>query len=310
MSCRFFCVRRVRTLPLRVMDGKNEHKSGMSQSFVTGAIAAVFLIVGYQTAVFVHRAALMKIEADRDEPDTVFVYVPMHDSGTAARTGTAPVQVSRKRSSHSPRVETVRKNLPYRKVESFEFDPNTVSVEDLCRLGFSVRQAQSIENYRVKGGRFRRKSDFSSSFVVSDSIYRRLEPFIRIPLTDLNEADSAAFDALPGIGGWFAKRIIEHRTALGGYSCKEQLLDIKRFDKDKYDALSDLVTVSEPYRYPLWELSADSLWKHPYIRNREVAVAIVLFREHHGRDNWTVDNLVTAGVISSDTASRLRRCVE
>jgi DNA uptake protein ComE-like DNA-binding protein len=49
---------------------------------------------------------------------------------------------------------------------------------------------------------------------------------------DLNLADSAAFDALPGIGGWFASKMIEHRKALGGYSYKEQLMDIYRFDQE------------------------------------------------------------------------------
>lgn len=34
----------------------------------------VFLIIGYQTALFVHQAAVMKIAANRDEPDTVYVY--------------------------------------------------------------------------------------------------------------------------------------------------------------------------------------------------------------------------------------------
>ena len=134
--------------------------------------------------------------------------------------------VVQKSSRHAPRAQAVRKNTPYRRVESFRFDPNTVSTDDLCRLGFTRKQAESIDNYRKKGGRFHRSSDFSKSFVVSDSIFRRLEPFIDIPLLDLNVADSAALDALPGIGGWFAMKIIEHRKALGGYSYKEQLMDI------------------------------------------------------------------------------------
>ena len=50
------------------------NKSGLSESFIAGVIAIVFLIVGYQTALFVHRAAVMKVVADRDEPDTVYVY--------------------------------------------------------------------------------------------------------------------------------------------------------------------------------------------------------------------------------------------
>ena len=50
-------------------------KDALKSSFVVGSIALVFLIVGYQVAVFVHSAAVAKIAADRDCPDTVFVVV-------------------------------------------------------------------------------------------------------------------------------------------------------------------------------------------------------------------------------------------
>ena len=55
-----------------------EKKSGLSESFIIGVIAIVFLVVGYQTALFIHQAAVMKIAANRDEPDTVYVYVPKY----------------------------------------------------------------------------------------------------------------------------------------------------------------------------------------------------------------------------------------
>ena len=287
-----------------VMRSSEEKKSGPSQSFVTGIVALVFLILGYQTALFVHQAAVMKIAANRDEPDTVFIYVPAPD-----RVHAEPSAV-RKEGAHTPLAQTVRQNLPRRNTESFRFDPNTVSVEDLCRLGFTQKQAQSIENYRLKGGRFHRRSDFAKSFVVSDSVYRRLEPYIDIPLLDLNLADSAAFDALPGIGGWFAAKMVEHRAALGGYSCKEQLMDIYRFDREKFDALSDLVTVSPEHvtPYPLWSLPADSLRSHPYIKNWETASAIVLFRESTPADRWTIENLASAGILSDSQAAKLKAC--
>ena len=284
---------------------KEKERSGPTQSFVTGVIALVFLLVGYQTAVFVHRAAVMKIAAVRDEPDTVYVYIPSEPNPSHD----GPVKVERRNSSHSPRASAVRKNVQSSRVESFSFNPNTVSVEDLCRLGFSLKQAQSIDNYRQKGGRFRRKSDFAKSFVVSDSVYRRLESYIDIPLLDLNQADSADFDALPGIGGWFASRMVEYRKSLGGYSYKEQLMDIYRFDREKYEALSDLVTISEPYSYPIWELPADSLRKHPYIGNYETARSIVCFRENSSAESWTLDNLASSGVISQSVAEKLSRCV-
>ena len=281
------------------MKEKEKGRRGLQQSFLTGVIALVFLLVGYQTALLVHRAAVVKIAANRDEPDTVFVYV-QGDQAT----------VEHKTSSHTLRAQNVRSNLPYKSPQTFPFNPNTASVEDLCKLGFSRKQAESIDAYRRKGGRFHRKSDFAKSYVVSDSIYSRLEAFIDIPLVDINVADSAALDDLPGIGGWYASKIIEYRTLLGGYSRKEQLLEIYRFDQQKYDALEDLVTIKEPYVYPLWNLPADSLRMHPYIGNHQTANAIVLFRDHNTQESWTIDNLRSHGVISSETAARLAVCVQ
>ncbi len=309
---------------------KSDNKSGLSESFIAGVIAIVFLIVGYQTALFVHRAAVMKIVADRDAPDTVYVY-----GGSNYAQGSEPKDVGpneiygelekdsekesasgsevfvRKNAEHHPRAESVRSNVPRRKTESFRFDPNTVSVDDLCRLGFTPKQAQSIDNYRQKGGRFRRKSDFAKSFVVSDSIYRRLEPYIDIPLTDLNTADSSAFDALPGIGGWFAAKIIEHREALKGYSYKEQLMDIQRFDEEKFRALEDLIVLSPEYQtpYKLWSLPADSLSLHPYIGSIETARAIILYRNNSPKESWTVNALEAAGILPSVNAEKLSKCL-
>ena len=271
-----------------------EKKSGLSESFITGVIALVFLVVGYQTALLIHNAALVKIASVRDEPDTVFVY-----------------QSEPEESSQGESLGAIPRSDISKKVESFRFDPNAVSVDELCRLGFTLKQAESIDKYRSSGGRFRRKDDFRKSYVVSDSIYRRLEKYIDIPLVDLNVADSADFDALPGIGGWFAKKMIEHRKALGGYSYKEQLLEIYRFDQEKYDGLSDLITVSPEHitPYPLWSYPADSLRMHPYISNLETAKAIVLYRQNTPREEWTVDGLRDAGILTSENANKLSKCL-
>ena len=279
-------------------EGK-EKNSGLSGSFVTGAVAMVFLVIGYQTALFVHSAAVTRIAANRDCPDTVFVYRE-EKAGAAVANKIESSVVERRNASHSPRAAAVRSSVPFRSIENFRFDPNTVSEEDLCRLGFSPKQARSIANYRAKGGRFRRKGDFAKSFVVSDSIYRRLEPYIDIP----------AFDSLPGIGGWFASRIVSHRKSLGGYSHLEQLMDIKGLDRDKFEGLRDLVTISEENMtpYPIWTLPADSLKRHPYVGNYETACAIVLYRENNPPERCTVEALESSGIISGENALKLARC--
>lgn len=307
-------------------DDKKRKGRWITESYVVGVIAISFLILGYQTALFIHRAAVTKIVANRDEPDTVFIYMDpsatiganittssggesknLKDSG--AEIG-SPVAQERRNAKHSPRAEIIRNTAPPRKVENFSFDPNTATEEEFCRLGFSPKQAQSILNYRNKGGKFRRKSDFAKSFVVSDEIYSRLEPYIDIPLVDLNLADSAAFDSLPGIGGWFASKMVDYRRRLGGYSCKEQLMEIYRFNQEKFDALSDLIVVSSahltPYR--LWQLPADSLRMHPYVGSFQTAKAIVFYRENNPSEKWTIEGLRDAGILSPDQYSKLSRC--
>ena len=292
------------------MKSENSKKSGLSESFVMGVIAVLFLLVGYQTALFLHRAASTKIAAHRDAPDTVYIYRDVvhvdgnEDGPLAERT----VKV-RRNAVHQPRAESVRRNMPRKQTETFIFNPNTVTLEELCRLGFSAKQAEAIVNYRNKGGVFHRKEDFAKSYVVADSVYRRLEAYIEIPLIDLNHADVAELDELPGIGEWYARKIVDYREELHGYSYKEQLMDIYRFDNEKFNALSDLVTVDEPYSYPLWTLSADSLKRHPYIRNYETARSIILFRDNNPKELWSVDNLCVAGILSKKDAERLGRCV-
>ena len=311
--------------------GRNYRPSGV---FKTGAIALAFLIVGYQVALFVHRAAVEKVVANRDWPDTVYVMdrklaeevLGTNAEGAAVRSAAATPQpdaknfrerhssntsdgvVVRKPSSHSKEAEAVYRSAVPRRVESFRFNPNTASLDDFMRLGFSEKQAQSILNYREKGGRFRRKSDFAKSFAVADSVYQRLEPYIDIPKTDINKADSAAFDALPGIGGWTAAKMVEYRAQLHGYSCPEQLMEIWHFDKERFDGLKDLIVCSPAPPYPLWSLPADSLRLHPHVRSWQTARAIVFYREHNPPDKWTVDGLLSAGILTEDQAEKLRRC--
>lgn len=343
---------------------EKENKRGLSASFKVGAIALAFLIVGYQSSLFIHKAALLRIAANRDHPDTVFVADEAlverivgrgsgspSDGDSGYRNGSRGSGGSRRQNgsydhsrargsnsgsgndgsisnprndgpisdgkggsvvigrsgSHSDLARKAYDASPSRRVESFRFNPNTATMDDFQRLGFTERQAQSIMNYREKGGQFRRKSDFAKSYVVADSVFERLEPFIDIPLLDINAADSAAFDALPGIGPYFAAKMVSHRADLGGYSYPEQLMDIYRFDQEKFDALADLIVVGPSDSLSLWTLDEAALAKHPYIDKR-AAHGIVLFRNNNSNSSLTVDALIAAGILSPIEGSKLARC--
>ena len=292
------------------MEGKK--KQTPTSSFVAGAIALLFLIIGYEVALFVHKAAVLRIAANRDHPDTVYVYErfpvkPGMTDSTVMADSDRP-SIVRHEAQHEPAVVAVREKVSPRRVESFRFNPNTVSVEDLQRLGFSQKQAQSIENYRNKGGRFRRSADFAKSFVVADSVYKRLEKYIDIPLLDINKADSVALLALPGIGPYFAGKIVNYRERLGGYSTTEQLLEIYHFDQAKLDGLRDIITCSAPAPFGLWTLPEEDLARHPHISRAE-AHGIVLSRSHNAPEACTVAGLLRAGVLSEEHAAALSRCL-
>ena len=302
----------MKTNPAPETSGKTSHS--LSTSAKTGAIALVFLIIGFEAALFIHRAAVTALVAHRDAPDTIYVYTPAPGSvpnvdyvdDAPGHDASAPI-TERHSAQHTPGAVRLREQHSPRRVESFRFNPNTATLDELMRLGFSEKQAQSIINYREAGGRFRRKEDFAKSYVVADSVYARLEPYIDIPRLDINRADSAALTSLPGIGPFYAGKIVEYRGKLRGYSYKEQLLEIYRFDREKYDGLADLITCSKPAPYPIWTLPEDELRQHPYIKNS--AHGIVLYRQHNPPEALTVDGLLDAGVISPDQAAKLSRIV-
>lgn len=300
------------------MEGKDQKKKDRPVSaFKAGAVSLAFLIIGYQSALFVHRAAALRIIAHEDRPDTVYVPVPAADA-LPSDEGLPEAQLpggqipgaglpERKRQERRPEARAVLRQYR-RKVENFRFNPNTATLDELERLGFSEKQAESIINYRNKGGRFRRKSDFARSYVVPDSVFRRLEPYIDIPKTDINKADSAAFDALPGIGPWFAARMVKYREELGGYSCPEQLLNIWRFDEERFAGLRDLVFCGPSEAKPFWDWPAERLKDHPDVRSYGLARSICLYRDNNPRERWTAAGLLEAGVVTQDQALRLGRC--
>ena len=60
------------------------------------------------------------------------------------------------------------------------FDPNTATLDDLLGLGLSKHEAVSLLKYRAAGKVFRIPEDLALCYGISDSLYRQLEPWVRI----------------------------------------------------------------------------------------------------------------------------------
>ena len=60
---------------------------------------------------------------------------------------------------------------------------------------------------------------------------------------NLNSADAAELDKLPGVGPAIAKRIVDYRTANGPFSSPEQLKEVPGIGDATYEKLADLITI-------------------------------------------------------------------
>lgn len=86
---------------------------------------------------------------------------------------------------------------------------------------------------------------------------------------DLNSANEKALMKVPGIGAAFAKRIIEYRSALGGFSNIDQLREIKGFSNTKFEKVSIFFSLDKrPSKQSLLKLVES---KHPYLDEKQIA---------------------------------------
>jgi DNA uptake protein ComE-like DNA-binding protein len=63
----------------------------------------------------------------------------------------------------------------------FVFNPNTIGTKEWQLLGFTEKQAKSIEKYKEKGKVFKCKWEISLLYVVSEEKFQELLPFIDLP---------------------------------------------------------------------------------------------------------------------------------
>lgn len=121
-----------------------------------------------------------------------------------------------------------------------------------------------------------------SADIVRDSIRRTYPQKISGDETvDVNTADSAMLCRIPGIGKYYASRIVRYRNRLGGFVSPQQLLEIEDFPAD---ALAWITVGPSPVinRMDVNHLSERKMMKHPYMGYYR-ASEIAAYRKVHGR---------------------------
>lgn len=229
-------------------------------------------------------------------------------------------------------VETVHRKLS-------AFDPNTADSTLLLSLGLQPWQVRSIYRYRAKGGIYRQPSDFARLYGLTVKQYKELLPYIHISdeykpaaevygRTDavrsgrdtlrypvklrpgqyvtLDDADTASLRKVPGIGRYYASRIVRYRNDLGGYVSVAQLSEIEGIPEAALSYFK--VTGGAVRKLNLNRLTLNELKHHPYI-NFYQARRIIDYRRLKGPLH-SIDDLRLLKDFSQRDIERLRPYVE
>jgi len=310
----------------------------VTKSHARGVVVLIFIVLIIQAGLFVFNSVeeYNRISGNgnvlADEPSSVSV-----QSEEKYSSGEKQMPVNGNRNIAS----VTESGTSQTDVVPFYFDPNTIEMDGLLKLGLSKKEARVIINYRSKGGKFKRSEDLSKIYLLTKENYNRIKDFVIIPeeaknsvkpaftadtlsnalsvqkpayakrIIDLNSADSIDLISLPGIGPYFAGKIIDYRTKLGGFATSEQLMDVYGIDRERYSIFCDRVWAdkSKVVKLKLAEASADDLAKNPYI-GAYIARAIVKFRESAKNDVITVAALVVNKIIKEEIAKILEFYLE
>lgn len=180
------------------------------------------------------------------------------------------------------------------------FNPNKATREELISLGIPDKVVRTLINYRSKGGQFHRQEDLQRIYGLTDELYEKLAPYIRLetggesettglftnaetlPTLDINQATVEDWRSLPGIGPVLSARIVKFREKLGGFASVEQVAEVYGLPDSTFQRVKDQLLAS-PVAPSLRinQVSVEELQAHPYLNWRQ-ARAIINYRIQNG----------------------------
>ena len=205
------------------------------------------------------------------------------------------------------------------KGELFYFDPNVISVNEWKRLGVRDKTIATILNYTSKGGKFYKPEDLGKIWGFFPNEVERLMPYVQLKevqnnytnnypaqnnyetktydkpkyiptIIDVNNADTTAYIALPGIGSKLAQRIIVFREKLGGFYKIDQIAETFGLADSTFQKIKPRLTINDKTikQFNINTATIDEMRLHPYLRYN-IANAIVQYRTQHGNFNNIAD---------------------
>jgi len=201
--------------------------------------------------------------------------------------------------------------------ELFNFNPNTATKSDWQKLGFSEKQATTFIKYTSKGGRFYKKEDLLKIYGVKQEHYDILEPYIVLEkkenkptydeniIVDINSATQSELTEIRGIGDYYASRMLKYRDLLGGYSKKEQLLEVYGMKPEVYETIKNNIEIntSKIIKIRINFANEKELARHPYL-DYKTADKITEYRDKNGAYK-NLKTLIDKNIISKEIYDKI-----
>ena len=166
-------------------------------------------------------------------------------------------------------VRDYKRLAPYIRIAK-EFMPASTLIDTSKR----TRQKGRYHNFAINGDNDNKDDVYGKELRANYSFKIKKGEFIAI-----NNSDTAAIKRIPGIGSYYARKIVRYRERLGGFVDKNQLLEIENFPRE---ALAYIEVNKEKIRkLNVNKLTLYQLKLHPYI-NYYQARAITDYRRLHG----------------------------
>lgn len=119
---------------------------------------------------------------------------------------------------------------------------------------------------------------------------------------DLNQLDTTQLMRVPGIGSYYARRIVTYGERLGGYTDSRQLLEIDDFPAESLPFFT--INSDSIRRMNINQLSLAQLKRHPYLDYYQ-SRAIIDYRRKHGAIR-SIDELRLLPEFDATAIQRLR----
>lgn len=122
---------------------------------------------------------------------------------------------------------------------------------------------------------------------------------------NLNEKDTTQWKKIPGIGSTYASRIVKYKNLLGGFFCKDQLMEVYGIDKELYSRIEPFIKTDSNYiKLNVNEMEFRDLLRHPYLNYNQVQTIFNL-RDKKGRIS-SIEELSLLDEFTDDDIDRLR----